>query len=123
MTVWPSSTRLRASTCNRSKNDDIDKAGYDSKYAAMYWPWVGASAVRGGFYATHPDTWQGSGRATTTLAASTKRRRTKLCAVLFSLETQITRKEHDLLNPVGINCIRAFPGARNPRLGCTHAVV
>ena len=26
-----------------------------------------------------------------------------------SLETQITRKEHDLLNPVGINCIRAFP--------------
>ena len=28
----------------------------------------------------------------------------------IALETQITRKEHDLLNPVGINCIRAFPG-------------
>ena len=28
----------------------------------------------------------------------------------ISLEMQITRKEHDLLNPVGINCIRAFPG-------------
>ena len=28
----------------------------------------------------------------------------------IDLETQITRKEHDLLNPVGINCIRAFPG-------------
>ena len=26
------------------------------------------------------------------------------------LETQITRNEHDLLNPTGINCIRAFPG-------------
>jgi hypothetical protein len=27
-----------------------------------------------------------------------------------SLETQITSREHDLLNPQGINCIRAFPG-------------
>ncbi len=27
-----------------------------------------------------------------------------------SLATQITKAEHDLLNPVGINCIRAFPG-------------
>jgi uncharacterized protein len=26
------------------------------------------------------------------------------------LEIQLTRNEHDLLNPVGINCIRAFPG-------------
>ena len=26
------------------------------------------------------------------------------------LETQITRGEQDLLNPVGVNCIRAFPG-------------
>jgi phage tail sheath protein FI len=27
-----------------------------------------------------------------------------------SLEVQITKNEHDLLNPVGINCIRSFPG-------------
>ena len=26
------------------------------------------------------------------------------------LEIQITKNEHDLLNPVGINCIRSFPG-------------
>jgi len=26
------------------------------------------------------------------------------------LETQITKNEHGLLNPTGINCIRAFPG-------------
>ena len=26
------------------------------------------------------------------------------------LEMQITKNEHDLLNPVGINCLRAFPG-------------
>ena len=28
----------------------------------------------------------------------------------IALETQITQAEHDLLNPQGINCIRAFPG-------------
>ena len=27
-----------------------------------------------------------------------------------ALETQITRNEHGLLNPTGVNCIRAFPG-------------
>src|SRR5262249_32309189 len=25
-------------------------------------------------------------------------------------DMQITRKEHDLLNPIGINCLRSFPG-------------
>ena len=28
----------------------------------------------------------------------------------ISLEVQITKNEHDLLNPVGINCLRTFPG-------------
>src|SRR5205085_11900507 len=28
----------------------------------------------------------------------------------ITLEIQITKSEHDLLNPHGINCIRAFPG-------------
>ena len=28
----------------------------------------------------------------------------------ITLQTQITKAEHDLLNPVGINCIRSFPG-------------
>jgi phage tail sheath protein FI len=27
-----------------------------------------------------------------------------------ALQTDITRFEHDLLNPVGVNCLRAFPG-------------
>jgi hypothetical protein len=28
----------------------------------------------------------------------------------ITIEINITKNEHDLLNPVGINCIRAFPG-------------
>jgi hypothetical protein len=27
-----------------------------------------------------------------------------------AVATQITKGEHDLLNPVGVNCVRAFPG-------------
>ena len=98
----------------------VDKAGYDSKFAALYWPWV---SIGGGHSCHRPDSLPESGAATTTPAVCTRRRPTKSCAARIDLETQITRKEHDLLNPVGINCIRAFPGAGNPRLGRAHAVV
>ena len=57
-----------------------------------------------------PGTSPASGAATTTPAACTRRRPTRWSAARIDLEAQITRKEHDLLNPVGINCIRAFPG-------------
>ena len=40
----------------------------------------------------------------------------------ISLELNITKGEHDQLNPIGINCIRAFPGPRHPGLGRPHAV-
>ena len=35
----------------------------------------------------------------------------------ISLELNLTKGEHDQLNPVGINCVRAFPGPRHPHLG------
>ena len=91
----------------------VNEAGYDSKFATLYWPWVkvlrprhraptGSSRRRA--------TWPASGRATTTRAACTRRRPTRSSAARSTLQTQITKAEHDLLNPVGINCIRSFPG-------------
>ena len=41
----------------------------------------------------------------------------------INLEINITKNEHDLLNPVGINCIRAFPGPRHPGVGRPHPVL
>ena len=38
------------------------------------------------------------------------------------LQTQLTRTEQELLNPIGVNAIRSFPGPRHPRLGCSHAL-
>lgn len=85
----------------------VGKAGYDSKYAALYWPWVGTgngtylppSGFIAGIWGRNDDT-RGVHKAPAN----------EVIRGAVSLETQITRKEHDLLNPQGINCIRAFPG-------------
>ena len=55
-------------------------------------------------------TWPASGPATTTPAACTRRRPTRSSAARSRSSCNITKGEHDQLNPVGINCIRSFPG-------------
>ncbi|MDT5010222.1 MAG: uncharacterized protein QOH57_1839 [Mycobacterium sp.] len=85
----------------------VDKAAYDSKFAALYWPWVTTtgntylppSGFVAGIWGRNDDT-RGVHKAPAN----------EIVRGAIRVETQITRKEHDLLNPVGINCIRAFPG-------------
>lgn len=85
----------------------VDKAGYDSKYATLYWPWVSTGGGKflppSGFVA---GIW---GRNDDTRGVH-KAPANEIVRGAIKLETQITRKEHDLLNPAGINCIRTFPG-------------
>jgi len=90
----------------------VDKVGYDSKYATLYWPWIKVldpltsqgvhvppSGHICGIWARNDDT-RGVHKAP---ANETIRG-------ALALELQITKGEHDQLNPAGINCIRAFPG-------------
>jgi phage tail sheath protein FI len=84
----------------------VDKAGYDSRFAALYWPWIRTgdrflppSGFIAGIWGRNDDT-RGVHKAPAN----------EIVRGAIKLETQITRKEHDLLNPVGINCIRAFAG-------------
>ena len=91
----------------------VDKAGYDSKYATLYWPWIkvfdplsGAGAVRAAVAAT----WPASGRATTTPAACTRRRPTRSSAARSRSSSTSPRASTTCSTPTGINCIRAFPG-------------
>ncbi len=90
----------------------VDKAGYDSKYAALYWPWIKVmdpatgenihippSGYIAGIWGRNDDT-RGVHKAPAN----------EVVRGAVSLELQITKSEHDLLNPEGINCIRAFPG-------------
>jgi phage tail sheath protein FI len=90
----------------------VDKAGYDSKYATLYWPWIKVfdplsgqaklvppSGHVAGIWARNDDT-RGVHKAPAN----------EVVRGAISLALNITKGEHDQLNPNGINCIRAFPG-------------
>jgi hypothetical protein len=89
-----------------------DKAGYDSAYASLYWPWISTFDVSTGDQLLLPPSGHLAGiwgRNDDTRGVH-KAPANEVVRGAVSLEMQITRKEHDLLNPIGINCIRAFPG-------------
>jgi phage tail sheath protein FI len=90
----------------------VDKAGYDSKYATLYWPWVKVfdplagqanfvppSGHMAGIWARSDDT-RGVHKAP---ANETVRG-------VIAVGSDLTSREQELLNPVGINCVRSFPG-------------
>jgi phage tail sheath protein FI len=90
----------------------VDKAGYDSKYAALYWPWIKVFDPASGTNKHVPPSGHMAGiwgRNDDTRGVH-KAPANEVVRGAISLETNITKSEHDLLNPVGINCIRAFPG-------------
>lgn len=91
----------------------MDEAGYDTKYGAVYYPWVRIanpwgngdsvlvppSGYMAGVYA-RSDTERGVHKAPAN----------EVIRGAMGLEMQITKSEQDILNPIGVNCIRAFPG-------------
>ncbi|HMP41649.1 MAG TPA: phage tail sheath subtilisin-like domain-containing protein [Roseiflexaceae bacterium] len=95
----------------------MNEANYDSKYAALYYPWIWianplagqdgqASMVKvppsghmAGLYA-RVDGERGVHKAPAN----------EILRGAVKLETNVTKGEQDILNPNGINCIRAFPG-------------
>ena len=87
-------------------------AGYDSKFAPIYWPWVKVSTRPRGTNKFVPPSGHMAGvwaRNDDTRGVH-KAPANEVVRGAISLQTQITKAEHDLLNPVGINCIRSFPG-------------
>ncbi|MER7755091.1 phage tail sheath subtilisin-like domain-containing protein [Kitasatospora sp. NPDC097643] len=87
-------------------------AGYDSKYAALYYPWIKVadpatgqnrfvppSGAMAGVWARNDDT-RGVHKAPAN----------EVVRGAVDLAVRLTKAENDLLNPIGVNCIRAFPG-------------
>jgi hypothetical protein len=90
----------------------VDKVGYDSKYACLYWPWVKVFDPASGTNVFVPPSGHMAGiwgRNDDTRGVH-KAPANEVVRGAINLEINITKSEHDLLNPVGINCIRAFPG-------------
>ncbi|NUR03175.1 MAG: phage tail sheath family protein [Streptomyces sp.] len=89
-----------------------ETAGYDSKYAALYYPWIKSFDPATGQARLVPP----SGHIAGIWARSDSERgvhkapANEVVRGAVDLEYQVTRGEQDLLNPIGVNCIRAFPG-------------
>jgi phage tail sheath protein FI len=90
----------------------MDQAGYDSKYAALYWPWVKVLDPASGKPTMMPPSGAMAGiwARTDSTRGVHKAPANEIVRGAISLELDITKGEHDTLNPVGVNCIRAFPG-------------
>lgn len=91
----------------------LHEANYDSKYAALYYPWIEIDnpVSRGKTMMSPP-----SGHMAGIWARNDAERgvfkapANEVVRGAIGLERQITMGEQDGLNPEGINCIRAFPG-------------
>ena len=94
------------------KNWRVDEAGYDSKYAALYWPWIKVMDPLSGRPLTLPPSGHLAGiwaRNDSTRGVH-KAPANEVIRGALAPELAITKGEHDQLNPVAVNCIRAFPG-------------
>ena len=89
-----------------------DEAGYDSRYATLYYPWVRVFDPALGRNTTVPP----SGHIAGVWARSDAERgvhkapANEVVRGAVDLEIRLSRGEQDLLNPIGVNCVRAFPG-------------
>jgi phage tail sheath protein FI len=79
---------------------------FDSKYGALYYPWVKVdgklmppSGHLAGVYA-RVDGERGVHKAPAN----------EIMRGVIGLERNVSRNEQDMLNPIAVNCIRAFPG-------------
>ncbi|WP_030394852.1 phage tail sheath family protein [Kitasatospora purpeofusca] len=89
-----------------------DEAGYDSRYATLYYPWIRVFDPAAGRNATVPP----SGHIAGVWARSDAERgvhkapANEVIRGAVDLELRLSKGEQDLLNPIGVNCVRAFPG-------------
>ena len=88
------------------------EANYDSKFAALYYPWIKVMDPLSGSPVFVPPSGHMAGiwaRNDATRGVH-KAPANEVVRGAISLELNLTKGEHDQLNPDGINCIRTFAG-------------
>ncbi|HVK22979.1 MAG TPA: phage tail sheath subtilisin-like domain-containing protein [Actinokineospora sp.] len=90
----------------------MDFAGYDSKYAALYWPWIKVADPVAGKQVFIPPSGHMAGiwARNDSSRGVHKAPANEVIRGAVTLELNITKGEHDLLNPIAVNCIRSFRG-------------
>ncbi len=90
----------------------VDGAGYDSAYATLYWPWIKVFDPASGSPEFIPPSGHVAGiwgRNDDTRGVH-KAPANEVIRGVLDLEVNVTKGEHDQLNPEHINVIRSFPG-------------
>jgi phage tail sheath protein FI len=90
----------------------MDVTGYDSKYATMYWPWIKVADPVAGKQIFVPPSGHMAGiwARNDTSRGVHKAPANEVVRGAVTLELNITKGEHDVLNPIAVNCIRSFRG-------------
>ena len=90
----------------------MNTAGYDSKFAALYYPWIEVQDPLTNQPMMVPPSGHVAGLwcRTDSTRGVHKAPANEVCMGANGLGFQITQAEQGGLNKVGINCIRAFPG-------------
>jgi phage tail sheath protein FI len=86
--------------------------GFDSSYAALYWPWIEVFDPASNRKLMVPPSGHIAGvwgRSDDTRGVH-KAPANEVIRGVMGLGSDLTSKEQELLNPAGINCIRSFPG-------------
>lgn len=90
----------------------MDIAGFDSSYAAMYYPWVKVMDPSAEQMVNMPSSGHVAGlwaRNDNTRGVH-KAPANEVLQGVIGLAYQVTKGEQDTLNPIGVNCVRSFPG-------------
>jgi phage tail sheath protein FI len=88
-------------------------ANYDTRYAALYYPWLQvADLSNGGAMCLVPPSGHVAGiyARNDTERGVHKAPANEVVRGATGLAVQVTKGEQDVLNPLGINCVRSFPG-------------
>ncbi|GIG59142.1 tail protein [Longispora fulva] len=90
----------------------MNDAGYDSKYAALYYPWIKVfdPATGGNNFIPPSGHMAGVWARNDSTRGVHKAPANEVVRGAVALQTQLTKTEQELLNPIGINCVRAFSG-------------
>jgi hypothetical protein len=87
-------------------------AAYDSKYAALYWPWVKVydPATNANIHVPPSGHIAGVWGRNDDTRGVHKAPANEPVRGVVAVGCDLTSREQELLNPVGINCVRSFPG-------------
>ena len=87
---------------------------FDSSFAALYYPWIKVTDFPGGGSTSKlvPPSGHMAGiyNRTDTERGVHKAPANEVVRGALDIELKLSKKEQDTLNPIGVNCIRAFPG-------------